>query len=358
MNCGKRSAFLLLLALPFFLIASSAATAPIDETGSLSAEIDRLKDLVFPKNSMLYVLPTQQNRDDYRALVTSVMNGNYDTASTQAAALSYELVHYHDTDTARDFYLLREALNEYGQQNLGWGNYIWNPGGGKDILIEAPHPLYDTNTPEFAIEVFQGVHGRGYLMAGAHRACMGDGTMGQANVCGHTDSIFHVVHEAWSLSTTLPIQIHGFDWDKHTNFPAGTDVVLSNGDGAVPQPHIDLDDSFDDTGLLSFCYNTLPVNDPTNILVNTDWLNGGVVSGGAFGSLSAGYNVQGKYTRNTYGAPWIHCELEQSIRFNDPTLWDPAVDAIVSTYIPEPCTMALITVGVIALAGAVRRRVK
>ncbi len=357
MHSKKRAVFPLLI-LAFFLVVSPAIAAPIAETGSLSAEIDRLKALVFPKNSMLYVQPTVQNRDDYRALTTSVMDGDYDTASTQATALGYELVRYHDTDTSRNFYLLREALNEYGEQNLGWGNYIWNPTQGKDILIEAPHPLYDTNTPEFAIEVFQGVHGRGYLMAGAHRASMGDGTMGQANVCGHTDSIFHVVHETWSLSTTLPIQIHGFDWDKHTNFPAGTDVVLSNGDGAVPQPHIDLDDSFDDTGLLSFCYNSLPVNDPTNILVNTDWENGGVVYGGTFGSLGGGYNVQGQYTRNTYGAPWIHCELEQSIRFNDPALWDPAVEAIVSTYIPEPSTLLLLAPALLGFAGLLRRRLR
>ncbi len=347
----------------FFIsvLATAVDAAPIYESGNLCGEIARLKTLVFPKESGLYVQPTAQNLSDFRALATSVENGQIWQASLQAEALGYEMVIFTDTRENRTYSLLREQLDEFGSQTKGWGNYVYDRLEAADLLIEAPHPLYDTNTPELSIEVYYGSNAKGYLMAGAHRNTMGDGNYGQANVPGHTDSIFHIVHEEWSDADTLPIQIHGFDWDKHTNFPAGTDVVLSNGDGAVPQPHIDLDAAFDDAALLSFAYNSLGINDPVNIQVNTDWLNGGVVSGGTFSSLGAGYNVQGQYTRNTYGAPWIHCELEQSIRFNDPSLWQPAIDVIVVTFgepIPEPGTIALIGMGMAGLAGVVRRKLR
>lgn len=352
---GVKRSFLPLVVI-LLLLAVSPARALIVETGSLSSEIARLKTLVFPRDSGLYVVPTQQNLTDFSTMVTSVKNGSYTLASTQAAALGYDLVHFYDTDTSHEFYLLREILNAQGKQTTGWGNYVWNPNPVKDILVEAPHPLYDTNTPEFAIDVFEGLYAKGYLMAGAHRAANYDGIYGIANVVGNTSNVFHIVHMAWSQATTLPIQIHGFAYSNHTNFPAGTDVVMSNCDGAVLQPHIDLDKAFDSAGLLSFCYNTLSLNDPTNVLVNTDWLNGGVVSGGTFSGLSGTYNTQSAYTRNTYGAPFVHCELEQSIRFKDPTLWDPAVNAIVYTFIPEPATVLLLIAGALGVLARARRK--
>jgi len=351
-----------LYAAAFFIafFAVTAQTAPIYETGNLGNEIDRLKDLVFPKNSGLYLTPTTQELTDFRALADSVENGLIEQAATQAEALNYEMVVFTDTRNNRPYYLLREELDGFGSQTTGWGNYIFDPAERANLLFEAPHPLYDTNTPELAIDIFYGTKAKGYLMAGAHRN-QGDGTFGHANVCGHTNSIFHIVHEEWSDAETLPFQIHGFDWDKHTNFPAGTDMVISNGDAVVHQPHIDLDAAFDDALLLSFVYNALSINDPVNIQVNTDWENGGIVYGGTFSSLSGGYNVQGQFTRNTYGQAFLHCEHEQSIRFNDPDLWDPAVNAYVTAFgapIPEPGTLLLLAPALLGIAGVLRRKLR
>lgn len=345
--CQRAPATILAAAFLFVAIAHCAGATIIYQTGSLGSEIARLDSLVFPQQSGLYVAPNSTQRTAFRTLATSLMNGSYATAATQAEALGYELVSFFDTETWHSYYILREHLNAQGTQNLGWGNYIWNPVERSDVLVTATHPQYDTNTPEFAIDVFQGLSGRCMLMAGAHRNQ--DGSIyGIADVASQTNTIFEAVFETWTSPSTLPIEIHGFDWDKHTNFPYGTDIVMSNGNGAVLQPHIDLDAAFEAAGLQSYVYNTLSPSAPLNILVN----NG--VAGSTFSSLSATGNAQGQYTRNTYSAPFVHCEIEQSVRIYEPELWQPAVDAIVSaigTPTPEPLTILTIAAG-LAVCGA------
>jgi len=301
---------------------------PIHESGVLGDEIDRLKGLAFQRQSGLYVVPTSAELEAFGSLADRVEAGELDQAAAEAFNLGYEVVLFTDTDDGREYYLLRERL-EGGQQRLGWGSYLYDP-LGSDLLVEVPHPLFETNTPQLGTEVFKGTRAMGFLMAGAHRNAQGDGNSGQANPTTHTDCVFHVVHEEWSAATTLPMQIHGFDLDKHASFPAGTDIVLSNGDGAVWTAHVKLDEALDAAGLLSFVYNTLPVADQVNQQVNADWENGGVADGTSFSSLADTLNVQGQYTRDTYGQAFLPVELEQSVRFNDPRLWQPAVDALVA----------------------------
>jgi hypothetical protein len=318
-------AAVLAAALLFSAVGCRADSGAIEQSGSLDNEIARLKALVFPENSGLYIVPKPEQLTAFRALAASVMNGSYETAATEAQALGYELAAFYDTDTLHEYYLLRERLNTQGKQSLGWGNYVWNPAEQNDVLVEAPHPLFDPNTPELAMDVFQGLSARGYLMAGAHRSQ--DGSIyGIANVAGQRNSIFEIFHETWSRATTLPIQIHGFDILKHPDFPPGADVVISNGDGKMWQVHEDLNRAFKDAGLQSYVINTFTADSAENKRVNDS------VPGGTFASLSAGYNVQGQYTRNTYHMPFIHCEAEHSIRVDDPEhLWKPTVDAIVKT---------------------------
>jgi hypothetical protein len=333
----------------FVALANIANAVMIYQTGSLDAEITRLDGLVFPQNSGLYVTPNSAQFSAFRALAASVKNGAYATAATQAEALGYEFVSFYDTDNSRQYYLLREHLNAQGKQTKGWGNYVWDPDPRSEVLIEAPHPIYDSKTPLFAIDVFEGIEGRAFLMAGAHRSQDGN-IYGIANVVSEWNCIFEAVHEIWSSATVLPVQIHGFDWDNHTQYPVGADAVLSNCYGAINQPMIDIDAALEAAGFKGYAYNTLAANSPLNLLVNDG------VLGSTFSDLSANYNVQGQYTHNTYGTPFVHCELEQSIRLDDPNNWPLGVNALVTALntpepIPEPATIFLPAVAAIFCAG-------
>jgi len=337
----------------------------IHASGTLADLVDELKSLVFRRptssnpNPPPYVTPQPWQLDAFRALATSVASGLLPQAASEADALGYDLVIFTDTSDGKVYRVLREQ-----GQSLGWGSYIYDP-TGRDVLIEAPHPLNDSNTPELAIEVYDGADAKGYLLAGAHRRNRGgsttDPTSQPSNVAGRENSVFHVVHEAWSGPDTLPAQIHGYAARNHPELPAGTDAVLSNGcrtwspsvrceipgqgasdDGRVPSIFRLLDTAFDDgsPGLLSFAWNKLPTNDAVNQAVNTNWKNGNqVLPGGTFVELSANYNVQLHHTRQQrpvgIAHPAIHAEFERSVRFDDPAApgnkWTRAVEALIAT---------------------------
>jgi hypothetical protein len=348
-----------------------ASTHLVEERGTLSEKIEELKALVFRKQTNGYVAPTALALTNFRELARSIENGQLVQATTQAQALGYLLVFFEDIRDGRVFYLLREQLDALGEQSLGWGSYIYDP-SGRNVLIEVPHPLSDRNTPELAVDVFYGAGTKGYLMAGAHRLANGGDpgvpTSQPANVAGEPNSVFQAVHEEWSDQDTIPIQIHGFNVDNHA-YPFGTDAVLSNGcrrtactapdDGSVPWPHQILDQEFDDATrsprLLSFVWN---MGDPNNGLVNRDWRTGRVVDGRTFYDLSANYNVQGHHTRDARGQPFLHVELEQSIRIDDPDRWARAVDALIegAILVPEPSAGLLGITALLVLSAFARRR--
>ncbi len=182
-------------------------------------------------------------------------------------------------------------------------------------------------------------------MAGAHRNTNGAST---ADVAHLSDSIFQEVHEAWvgESAERTAYSIHGFNDENHA-FPAGTDAVLSSGDGTVSTAVNALDDQLDGAGFLSYAYNTLNVNDAANVAVNE------LVDGTTFASLGGTTNKQGVYSRGQ-GGDFVHVELEQSIRFDESNR-SAAAGAIASaiTAVPEPSSVALM--GLVTVIAWIRR---
>jgi sugar lactone lactonase YvrE len=325
-------------------------SSAIQESGTLKELIDGLKDLAFGKYTYDYVRPSSRQFDDFKALAGSVANGQLAQAVSEAQALGYELVLFTDTRNGKTYRVLREKLDGSGQQSLGWGNYVYDPSAG-DYLIEAPHPLNDSNTPELAIQVFYEAGAKGYLMAGAHRLTNGGDpgrpTSQPANVAGDSGSAFQAVHEAWSGSGPGILQIHGFALSKHQGacntslypglyfpapcFPNGTRAVLSDGDANVSFTLAGLDAELDDRALLSFVWNEdSSLDTAVNCANGANSCRSGLeLDGRRFGEVGGNYNVQGKYSRDSF----LHVELESAVRIpqgSSNPRWDPAVDALVA----------------------------
>jgi hypothetical protein len=295
----------------FVLVFNISVTAVladvVQESGDFVVEVARLKNLVLAKDSGLYVPPTSPQQDSFASMVENLFAGEIAAADDMASLLGYEVVEFTDTNSWLVLHGLREVL-QGGEQTRGWGSYFVNLSSEVADLIEVPHPRFDSYSWDIGARIVVDSRAKAFLMAGAHRNANGSGT---ADVAHLTNTIFHVAHQAWNgeVGGNTAWQIHGFNIDNHSAFPANTDAVLSNGDGGISGEIMNLDGLFHTNGFLSHVYNTLPANSTENLQVN------GEIDGTVFSSLGAGTNVQGIHSRSL-GGIFVHVELEQSIRFS------------------------------------------
>jgi hypothetical protein len=351
------------------LLTAAPAFAVLDiDSGDFVGYVEDLRNLAFGSGSGLYVAPSPQQRNDFAQLAADLWVAStpqqVNALVTAADALNYNVVQYTDTNTNQVYLGLREQLVNNTQQT-GWGSYFVLQGMSKAAMVQVPHPVNDTRSWEVAAIATVESQARGFLMAGAHRNANGVGT---ADVADPINSIFQEVHMAWNgpQGQTPAWSVHGFDLDNHIppnripGFPQPTDAVLSNGTGGVSPEIIALDTELESVpgyNWVSHAYNTLNVNDPLNVQVN------GNVDGASFGppgGLGATTNVQQLHSTSV-GGVFVHIELEQSIRFNpDGALkrelaGQAIANAIMQTsaMIPEPASLALLGVGILALT---RRR--
>ena len=358
----KRMHWVLLWIALAFTTAARGDLVTINGTGFVT-HIDNLKSDVVAKDTEGYQVPQIQDLNNFRTLADAlwIANNDGDLAAIEPAAdaIGYDVVKL--TDNGVTFY----GLQENPAFDKGWGNYFVRQGNSRAALIEAPHPLNDTHTPELAAMAFVDSESRGFVMAGSHRNANAQVLSGHriADVAHQTGSIFHEVHESWNglSGENTAWQIHGFNLADHLPpFPDPTDAVLSNGTGGLSPEILALDAALEAQpgGWASYAYNTLNVNAPLNQAVN------GIIDGTTFGGpggLGATTNVQQVYSTGL-GGTFVHIELEQSFRLDNggaaiPLAAAAIADAIAATgplSIPTPAAslLGLVGLGVLALRQA------
>jgi len=344
--------------------AAQASLVNVDNTAFVDY-VDQLKSKVIAKETNEYDVPTDDELTDFSALANGLWAAKTD-AQLQALVdpaddLGYDVVKLVD-DGATYFGVIERLVNDV--QTLGWGSYFVRQDERRDAIVQAPHPLFDSNTPEVAARAFVESKARGFAMAGSHRYANDNAV---ADVAHNTNTVFHKVHQAWNgpQGQNIAWQLHGFKFENHDDdFPDDTDAVLSNGTGAVSPEIVALDDLLDALGAewTSYAYNDLDVNDPLNVEVNTS-SNDVVIDGEDFGppgGLGATTNQQQQHS-TSLGGTFVHIELEQSFRLDNggtaiPLAGTAIADAIAQTtaLVPEPATATLLLAP--ALVALTRRR--
>ncbi len=178
-----------------------------------------------------YVVPTSGALDSMRSSVSMLIGGDLSGAGTSADAAGYVLCR--GTGTASMLALWRPLTAGLGQPVI-----VLRMGSARSLVIEAPHPIAETNTLEEAVSLFVALEARALLVAGTHRCansvfspctgstsfCLAAGTESfRESDMGHVvASHFEVAHEeiADRFPTTLVVSVHGQSDDG---------VSLSNG---------------------------------------------------------------------------------------------------------------------------------
>ena len=358
MNCSKTRAiqrnFYLATLILLLCCGSADAQLLFVNDQSVQSHVAQLKSQVAQRDSQDYLVPTAQQRSDFRSLADGLRDAQTTTELEsllpEAAVLGYDVVVLNDAGST--YFGLQESTTVAAQK--GWGSFFLRQGASNNALVEVAHPLADINTTDVSAQVFVDSEAKGFLLAGAHRNANGSGT---ADVAHLNESIFQEVHQSFTddASNLSVWQVHGFNIDLHPEVPSDTDAILSSGTGSVTQLVLGLDQNID--GLpgdwTSYSFNTLNVSDALNVATN------GNTAGSVFSQLAGTTNVQRQHTTSV-GGEFVHIELEQSFRIDGgesarSLISQTIADLIISaTAVPEPNAFAV--VGVIGVCLLTRRR--
>ena len=245
-------------------------------------------------NSDGYMIPTDEQQIEFAKLVAALEIGDEVTATQFLPKNNYILNYYMDRgDNLSVSYLLQETK----PISKGWGLYAFRVDPVNNIIIEAPHPLYDINTPSVALDLYRALDAHALLVAGAHRYANHDGSADVAHAPG---SIFQSVHQALlqglptPLGNSVILQVHGFSSSEHPDYPQ---IVIGFG-GNILTPDF----------LLAGKMETALAQEGINV---------GLCLGEDWKDLCGSKNIQAATSDR---AIFIHIELDEKIRKNDERL--------------------------------------
>ena len=276
--------------------------------GKLINQVGRLEKNLPRANSEGYIVPTDEEKKIFANIVTNLRDNKLEDALVSATDNAYELLWYADNnDDNAVSYLLRES----DPSQKGWGLYVFRVGTDSNIIIEAPHPVYDEGTPSIAVNIYRALDARAVLVAGAHRDANRDHS---ADAAHDPQNIFQAIHEAElqqsinSMGSVIILQIHGFAASKHPAYPH---VIVSYEHGKDINP-VDL---VKGQQIETKIFNALQDNG----------IKAGTCGGGEWRDLCGSTNIQSSLM--TQGI-FIHIELDDSIRQNSKRFLSALVDAL------------------------------
>lgn len=280
-------------ATPTPLASITPIATPALETikGNFRNQISLLEENMPRPKSERYIVPTTQEQADFVKLVSLINKNEVGHTGDLLNKNYYRLNYYVDRG---DDYALSYLLREQRPIQKGWGLYAFRANSTSNIIIEAPHPLYDRRTPSVALDIYRALDARALLIAGAHRNANGDGS---ADAAHSQNSIFESVHEALAKEVlaasgqVIILQIHGFHSIKHAGYPQ---VVFGFG-SKIDTRELSLGQELEDT----FAEQGLYV---------------GACNGNTWKDLCGTKNIQ---AASPNGALFIHIELDEEVRKND-----------------------------------------
>ncbi|OVE77880.1 hypothetical protein BVX99_01400, partial [bacterium F16] len=88
--------------------------------------------------------------------------------------IGYETIWYRHKATQQDYFILKEADTVAKRRH--WGTFVIRLGEADPYLVQIPRPLYDQNSFEFGVRLFERLKARALVISGAHRHANRDGS--------------------------------------------------------------------------------------------------------------------------------------------------------------------------------------
>jgi hypothetical protein len=333
MTVNEAHAFLPLL---LTLCCSAAAVSQVPFLGNLKSYVSTVVDqLPRATNGGSYQQPAPNQLSSWSTMMEYLVQGDLYSADTSAASLGYRVVIFTDTTSIpHSIYHLLEKLSSSPNH---WGTFVFNPSPLRNnVIIQCPHPVYDSNTGKQGIHVFIRTGAYAYFVAGTHRCNNLTPTpcSGTTTACTGTDAPYPISDQAHVTDATFQktteviaahnpaavfIQLHGFA--QGTGDP---NLIMSNGTRRTPSP--DYIVTLRDQLLLQDATLTFKI-----VHIDATWTK-----------LTAFTNTQGRFLNgspnpcaisavNTSGR-FIHIEQSLTKLRNSEQNWDKMANAIIGAF--------------------------
>ncbi len=286
MTVNKAHLFLLLSLL---VVWCAIAVCQVSVSGNLKTYVNGFIDQM-PRaiDGRSYQQPTPAQLVSWSSMVAYLVEEDLFSADTTAASLGYRVVLF--TDTTANPHTVYHLLEKVASSPNHWGTFVLNPSAGRrNVVIQCPHPVFDSNTGKQGIYVFLLTRVYAYFVAGTHRCntLIATPCSGTTTACTGTDAPYPVSDQAHVTDATFQktteviaahqpssvfIQLHGFA--QGTGDP---DLIMSNGTRMTPSPDYAL--MLEDQLLLQDATLTFKI-----VHIDTDWTK-----------LTAFTNTQGRF---------------------------------------------------------------
>jgi len=230
-------------------VSEAGATCALDASGPL---LDLVAGVVAamrtgaPVGSNILAIPAATATAAFAAQVVQILGG--DETAACALPASYRLVRLTDPSAGALRVIVEVDATGHPSPSLFWGTYaapVSTPSPARDLVIEAPHPIFDTNTEIQSSAVFLASGAKVLAIAGAHRCTdtQASACSGTTDACGataayrisdaaHTEELpFFAVHALLSQGSQGSQAFTGTFLQLHGNAEACPDALVSDCSG-------------------------------------------------------------------------------------------------------------------------------
>lgn len=157
------------------------------------------------------------------------------TVQAAASLFGYSVTIYHHIPTGQDYFIISEQSGKAARRY--WGTYVLRIGRSNNYMVQVPRPLFEINSFEYGVNLFERLSARALLIGGAHPAANRDGS---ANLVSGSikESLFSLVSQGVLRESPEPIMViqsRAFGLDpNHVTPNAGALISFSNGAMTLP----------------------------------------------------------------------------------------------------------------------------
>ncbi len=172
----------------------------IAQRGTQAYIVPELEELLFLDDEVITPLWNVLRDEHTKTGWTAQGLAELQNITASAAIIDYELFQYRHSPSDKNYVILAER--DQAKPRRFWGTYVFRLGSANNYVIQAPRPLFEANSFEYAVALFERLDARVLLIAGAHP---------RANLDGSSDVIrLSNVHSLFSMvSQALLRETHG-----------------------------------------------------------------------------------------------------------------------------------------------------